>query len=98
MPYFPVFTRSGQVTVCLELTYPDITFNSEELEKMKQFHHFVFSKVLRLEKEPMVFDPENAECSYLVVPLNYGMLSILHGYVSIFCKSMNECVYMTRWL
>jgi len=86
VPYFPVFTRSGEVTVSLELTYPDSTFTGEELERMKQFHQFVFSKVLRLEKEPMMFDPGKAECSYIVVPLNYGMCYIVLGHI---CKFIN---------
>ena len=33
----------------------------------------LFKYVLRLEKPPMVFDPQNAPSGYIVVPLNKGL-------------------------
>lgn len=45
-------------------------YSKEELEKLTSFHHFVFSSVLHLEKDPMVFSPEAATIGFLIVPLN----------------------------
>jgi hypothetical protein len=60
------------VTVTLELINPETTFTADELDKLQQYHRFVFSMVLRLEKDPMMFDPGNADCSYILIALNSG--------------------------
>ncbi|XP_064622182.1 endoribonuclease Dicer-like isoform X2 [Lineus longissimus] len=70
IPLFPVFTRSGEVTISLELLTDELDLADVQLSKLSDFHRYVFLKMLRLEKDPMVYDPVNAECGYLVVPLN----------------------------
>ena len=72
MSLFPVFTRSGEVTVSLNLVSREARFTETELERLLQFHHFLFGQVLRLDKDPMRFEPRNASCGYIVVPLNAG--------------------------
>lgn len=69
VPSFPVYTRSGEVTVSVELL-SEMQYSKEELEQLTDFHHFVFASVLHLEKDPMVFVPEEAEIGFLIVPLN----------------------------
>jgi hypothetical protein len=39
---------------------------------LSEFHRFVFSNVLRLEKDPMIFSPSQAELGYLIIPLAKG--------------------------
>ena len=46
------------------------TLVAEQLQKLTDFHHFVFSSVLHLEKDPMVFCPDSADIGMLIVPLN----------------------------
>ncbi|KAH9519444.1 Endoribonuclease Dicer [Bulinus truncatus] len=70
MPYFPVYTRSGEVTASIDLLQDNIVCSEEEITQLSKFHHFIFSGVLHLEKDPMEFNPVNAECGYLIVPLN----------------------------
>jgi endoribonuclease Dicer len=70
VPAFPVFTRSGEVTVNVELVCADLRLSSEQLSRLYKFHHFVFCYVLRLEKSPMIFDPDSALWGCLVVPVN----------------------------
>ncbi|XP_075228010.1 endoribonuclease Dcr-1 isoform X2 [Lycorma delicatula] len=65
---FPIFTRSGEVRVSLELSTSDIILNEEQLEKISIFLNFTFTSVLRLQKYLMMFDPNTSENSYLVVP------------------------------
>ncbi|XP_071160069.1 endoribonuclease Dicer-like [Mytilus edulis] len=69
VPEFPVYTRSGEVTTSIELLTSDVCYSQEELERLSKFHRFVFSNVLRLEKDPMIFSPNQAELGYLIIPL-----------------------------
>ena len=65
-----MFTRSGEVTVSIDLVRSDMVMTQQELDRLYNFHQTVFSRVLRLEKDPMAFQPEAAECAYALVPLN----------------------------
>jgi endoribonuclease Dicer len=67
---FPVFTRSGEVTVSINILSREVALKKEELDKLKIFHMFLFSNVLRLEKDPMDFFPDCSTMGFLVVPLN----------------------------
>lgn len=68
---FPVFTRSGEVTVELEHVSSDIgPLTSRQVCDLTTFHRYTFTNVLRLEKYPMTFNPEGDACSFLVVPIN----------------------------
>nr|KAG5691629.1 hypothetical protein BaRGS_023800 [Batillaria attramentaria] len=69
VPSFPVYTRSGEVTVVMELLRK-AHYSEEQLEKLRGFHHFVFSSVLHLEKDPMLFSPDAADIGFIIVPLN----------------------------
>ncbi|CAL1533205.1 unnamed protein product, partial [Lymnaea stagnalis] len=77
MPYFPVYTRSGEVTASIDLQQTDLICSEDEINRLLNFHHFVFSGVLHLEKDPMEFDCVNADCGYIIVPLNGTRLKIL---------------------
>ena len=70
MPWFPVYTRSGQVSASIELLSSDIVLSEQQLEALTQFHHFVFADVLHLVKDPMEYQPDQADFGCLVVPLN----------------------------
>ena len=76
MPKFPVFTRSGEVTVSIDLLDRAKMLSTEELTRLSDFHHFVFSKVLRLEKDPMAFHQAKAESSYIIIPFLKSMNSL----------------------
>lgn len=68
---FPVFTRSGEVTVELEHVSSDIgPLSPKQVRDLTTFHRYTFTNVLRLEKYPMTFNPEGDACSFLVVPIN----------------------------
>ncbi|KAH7942576.1 hypothetical protein HPB49_025404 [Dermacentor silvarum] len=70
---FPVFTRSGEVTVELEHISSDIgPLSPKQVRDLTTFHRYTFTNVLRLEKYPMTFNPEGDACSFLVVPINAG--------------------------
>ncbi|XP_042895189.1 endoribonuclease Dicer isoform X2 [Parasteatoda tepidariorum] len=66
---FPVFTRSGEVTVSLKPISYNFTLEEEKLDALAFFHRYTFSDVLRLEKYPMSYKPSESEASYYVVPI-----------------------------
>ncbi|OWF53355.1 endoribonuclease Dicer-like [Mizuhopecten yessoensis] len=70
IPTFPLYTRSGEVTVSLDLLRSGTSFTEEELARLQEFHRFVFTEVLRLEKDPMEFQPDQADLGYCIIPLN----------------------------
>lgn len=68
---FPVFTRSGEVTVELEHVSSDLgPLSAKQARDLTTFHRYTFTNVLRLEKYPMTFNPDGDACSFLVVPIN----------------------------
>lgn len=69
VPRFPVYTRSGEVTVSVNIVQPDLFITESQMNMLTAFHRFVFSTVLRLEKDPIDFMPEEAKVGYLIVPL-----------------------------
>ncbi|GFV60263.1 endoribonuclease Dcr-1 [Trichonephila clavipes] len=66
---FPVFTRSGEVTVSLKSAASNLLLSEEKLEALAYFHRYTFSDVLRLEKYPMSYKPLESEASFYVVPV-----------------------------
>uniref|UniRef100_K1QXR8 ribonuclease III n=1 Tax=Magallana gigas TaxID=29159 RepID=K1QXR8_MAGGI len=70
VPTFPVYTRSGEVTASIDVLSSNFSVSSEELRRLRDFHRFTFTNVLRLEKDPMEFCPDESDLGYLIVPLN----------------------------
>ena len=70
MPLFPVYTRSGEVSVSIDLVTSDVVLTDAQLAHIHIFHRFAFANVLRLEKDPMDYIPEDASVGYLIVPVN----------------------------
>lgn len=70
IPHFPVYTRSGEVTISIELLRSGFTLNSAQLELITRLHQYIFSHILRLEKPALEFRPMEADSAYCVLPLN----------------------------
>lgn len=65
---FPIFTRSGEVKVALELSKQRIILTEEQVLKINLFLNYTFTNVLRLQKFLMLFDEEATENSIFIVP------------------------------
>lgn len=91
---FPIFTRCGEVMVSLELCPDPIYLTDEQLKDISTFLNYTFTKVLRLNKYFMIFDPTNAPCTYFIVPTVNGR----YLYCTIFSGRMLEynCNVMVR--
>lgn len=66
---FPLFTRSGEVMISVELVKEKFTLNQQQIEDIRIFHRFTFSKVLRLGKYPISFHPEKSNFKVLIAPV-----------------------------
>ncbi|KAL7992656.1 hypothetical protein Chor_016912 [Crotalus horridus] len=70
IPHFPVYTRSGEVTISIELKKSSFTLSLQMLELITRLHQYIFSHILRLEKPALEFRPTDADSAYCVLPLN----------------------------
>ncbi|KAM7156444.1 endoribonuclease Dicer isoform 2-T8 [Molossus nigricans] len=70
IPHFPVYTRSGEVTISIELKKSGFMLPLQMLELVTRFHQYIFSHILRLEKPALEFKPTDADSAYCVLPLN----------------------------
>uniref|UniRef100_A0A674AW63 ribonuclease III n=1 Tax=Salmo trutta TaxID=8032 RepID=A0A674AW63_SALTR len=72
IPHFPVYTRSGEVTISMELQKAGFTLSAVQLDLITRLHQYIFSHILRLEKPALEFNPTQADSAYCVLPLNVG--------------------------
>lgn len=70
IPHFPVYTRSGEVTISIELQKSGFTLSAAQLDLITRLHQYIFSHILRLEKPALEFKPVLADSAYCVLPLN----------------------------
>lgn len=68
IPSFPIFMNVGDLQISLKTNIPTPSLASEEIHSLRQFHWLVFTDILPLTKEFMIFDPANKENSFLIVP------------------------------
>ncbi|KFM74329.1 Endoribonuclease Dicer, partial [Stegodyphus mimosarum] len=66
---FPLFTKSGKILVKVKALKNTIILSSEELKKVEEFHKFVFSDALWLDKNKG-FSPACSKFSAYIVPVN----------------------------
>lgn len=72
IPHFPVYTRSGEVTISIQLQKSGFSLTAAQLDLITRLHHYIFSHILRLEKPALEFKPSQADSAYCVLPLNVG--------------------------
>uniref|UniRef100_A0AAQ5ZQH7 ribonuclease III n=1 Tax=Amphiprion ocellaris TaxID=80972 RepID=A0AAQ5ZQH7_AMPOC len=70
IPHFPVYTRSGEVTISIELQKSGFVLTYAQLDLITRLHQYIFSHILRLEKPALEFKPTLADSAYCVLPLN----------------------------
>ena len=80
---FPVFTRSGQESVCLSLS-ERITLTPAEFDKVTAYHAFVFHNVLRIDKDPLTLGTDQSDFNILVTPVTEGKCCLWHYMFSSF--------------
>ena len=68
IPPFPVYQRQGKVIARFKLYKDTVKFTYEEFELIKDFHAYIFEEILQM-KTDMIFCPEKAPFSTLLIPL-----------------------------
>ena len=68
---FPVYSKSAEeMEVNITSWHGKVRFRKEEWGLILMFHDYIFSKFLNVVEFPMMFSPNNAESSMLLVPLS----------------------------
>ncbi|XP_031782799.1 endoribonuclease Dicer [Nasonia vitripennis] len=70
IPSFPIFMNIGDLQINIKSNNQLKSLTEMEIEQLKLFHTLVFSKILKVIKEFMIFDASNMENNFLVVPIN----------------------------
>ncbi|XP_072751991.1 endoribonuclease Dicer [Anoplolepis gracilipes] len=70
IPSFPIFMKDGELDVDVQTNYVTMVLSETDIESLKRFHFLLFGEVLSVIKNFMLFDNENLENSFLIVPLN----------------------------
>ncbi|KAF2884859.1 hypothetical protein ILUMI_21336 [Ignelater luminosus] len=65
---FPIFTRSGEVSVDLQMCSDSLIMTAEQIDKISEFLNYTFTSVLRLQRYLMLFDPNASENCFLIAP------------------------------
>lgn len=66
---FPVFTRSGEVLISVNLIGEKFSLQDSQVKDLRTFHEYTFSKVLRLEKYPTIYQPDDSPFTVLLAPV-----------------------------
>ncbi|CAD6994431.1 unnamed protein product [Ceratitis capitata] len=65
---FPIFTRSGEVKVSIDLSKESVVLTETQIRCINTFLNYTFTNVLRLQKFLMLFDPDSTENCVFIVP------------------------------
>lgn len=90
---FPIFTRSGEVKVSLELVTTGIELTEEQISKINLFINYTFTNVLRLQKYLMLFDPSATENCFFIIPTirtENNTIEVDWPFLSIIAENVNK--------
>ncbi|KAF5270919.1 hypothetical protein FQR65_LT05386 [Abscondita terminalis] len=65
---FPIFTRSGEVSVDLELCSDSLVMTADQIDRISEFLNYTFTSVLRLQRYLMLFNPKTSDNCFLIAP------------------------------
>lgn len=63
-----MYMSSGEMSVDVKVNHSAPILSAEEIHKLKVFHALIFNCVDEVMKDFLVFDTENKENSFLIVP------------------------------
>ena len=65
-----MFTRQGEVTVTITVCPSRLYVTADQLKQISQFHEYLFTEILRLDKICVRYQPDDAMFSIFVIPLH----------------------------
>lgn len=66
---FPVYTSSGQITVNLQINQSICTLSAEQVLNIRKFHNLIFTDLINILKDFLVFDNDEGSDCLLIVPV-----------------------------
>ncbi|XP_011693477.1 PREDICTED: endoribonuclease Dicer-like isoform X2 [Wasmannia auropunctata] len=70
IPSFPIFMKDGKLNVDVKSDHATVILSESDIELLKRFHFLLFNEIIPVIKSFMIFDNDNLENSFLIVPLN----------------------------
>jgi len=64
--------KDGKLNVNVKSNYATITLSEDHIELLKGFHFLLFKEINQVIKSFMIFDTDNLENSFLIVPRKYN--------------------------
>lgn len=65
---FSIFMNVGELNVDVEVNHTKMRLTTDEIEKLRLFHTMIFTEVLPMIKVFMIYDKDDLENSFLIVP------------------------------
>ncbi|EZA61552.1 Endoribonuclease Dicer [Ooceraea biroi] len=69
IPSFPIFMKDGKLNVDVKSNHATMTLSENDIKLLKRFHFLLFTDIIPAIKPFMLFDNDNLENSFLIVPL-----------------------------
>ncbi|CAL7946238.1 unnamed protein product [Xylocopa violacea] len=70
IPSFPLFMKVGELNIDVKANYRKISLCEEEIGCIKNFHTLIFSEIVPIIKQFMVFDNHNQDNCFLIAPID----------------------------
>ncbi|XP_044016604.1 endoribonuclease Dicer-like [Aphidius gifuensis] len=70
IPSFPIYMNVGQLNVNIFVNHSELTLTQSEFDKLKNFHWILFDDVIGVLKDYLIYDIDNLDNSYFVVPID----------------------------
>ncbi|KYN08971.1 Endoribonuclease Dicer [Trachymyrmex cornetzi] len=70
IPSFPIFMKDGKLNVDVKSNHTTMVLNQNKIELLRKFNFLLFSEIIPVIKSFMIFDNDNLENSFVIVPLN----------------------------
>ncbi|XP_018354963.1 PREDICTED: endoribonuclease Dicer [Trachymyrmex septentrionalis] len=70
IPSFPIFMKDGKLNVNVKSDHATMVLSQNEIELLRRFNFLLFNEIIPVIKSFMIFDNDNLENSFVIVPLN----------------------------
>ncbi|XP_018402854.1 PREDICTED: endoribonuclease Dicer [Cyphomyrmex costatus] len=67
---FPIFMKDGKLNVNVKSDHTTMMLSENKIKLLKRFNFLLFSEIIPVIKNFMIFDNDNLENSFVIVPLN----------------------------
>lgn len=74
--------KDGKLNVEVKSNHTMIMLSENDIQILKRFHFLLFNDIIPLIKKFMIFDDNNLENSFLIVPCNYVIIFMFNMYIN----------------